>query len=99
LWVLRDILFGISLGSAIYLFYWNCYSKKKAGGVLTPITLGALLAATNLLVAIALVIINGLPVIPNIPSLLVNLTLGFLIGFGIGVGILVSPIVASLSTS
>jgi hypothetical protein len=88
--VVRDLLAGISLGSAIYLFFANYYTHKKVQGVMTPITLGALLAATNLAVTIVLVLINGVPILQSYPSILVNVMLGFLVGCGIGAGILVS---------
>jgi hypothetical protein len=89
-WVLRDFIFGVSLGSAIYLFFVNYNARQKVQGVMTPITLGGLLAATNLVATIALVLVNGAPVFQSFPSILVNVMLGFLIGFGIGGGILIS---------
>jgi hypothetical protein len=98
-WVLRDILFGISLGSAIYLFYSNYYAQGKVRGVMIPVALGALLASTNLVVTIALLVLNGLPILPSYPTVLLNVMLGFLVGFGIGVGILVSLRVVPPSTS
>jgi len=88
--VLRDILFGVSLASAIYLFFTKYYATNKVRGVLTPITLAALLAATNLVATMALLLLNRTPIVENFPTLFVNVMLGFLVGFGIGVGILVS---------
>jgi hypothetical protein len=92
--VLRDIFLGISLGAAIYLFFANYFAPDKVHGVMMPISLGALLAATDLVAAIALILLSGLPILQSYPSMLLNVMLGFLVGFGIGVGILVSLKVA-----
>lgn len=98
-WKLRDLLLGMSLGSAIYLFYSKFYAQNKAQGTMTPITLGALLAATNLIAMFTLVLFGAASLRDSTSGILVNVMLGFFIGFGIGVGILVSPRpVARLST-
>jgi hypothetical protein len=90
-WKFRDFLLGVSLGSAIYFFFSNFYMRNKAQGMMTPITLGALLAATNLIAMFALVLFGSSPLRDSTPGILVNVMVGFFIGFGIGVGILVSP--------
>jgi hypothetical protein len=98
-WKLRDLLLGVSLGSAIYLFNSNFYTRNKARGVMTPLTLGALLAATNLIAMFALVLFGASSLRDSTSGILVNVVLGFFVGFGIGVGILVSRSpVARLST-
>jgi hypothetical protein len=88
--ILRDILLVSALGSAIYLFFDRYYAKQKAHSMLNPLILGGLLAATNLVATIILVLINGLPIFQAVPSATLNVALGFLSGFGIGLGILIS---------
>jgi hypothetical protein len=90
-WVVRDIFGGIALGSALYVFFRSYYAQEKVRGLMIPVTLSALLAATNLVVTIALLLLHGLPLVQNYPSMLVHVMLGSLIGFGMGVGILISP--------
>jgi hypothetical protein len=92
--IFRDVAFVAALGSSLYLFFVSYFKKGRGEGLLTPVLIGALLGACNLLASVVLILVGGRSLTENVPVMLVNVILGMLIGIGIGTGVLLSDRIA-----
>ena len=87
---LRDVLFTMGMGTAIYVFHRLFYTRLANVWTARPLVLASLVAVSATIVTIVqnllLVAFYRPPAFDLLSAMSINLMIGFLVGIGLGVG-------------